>query len=249
MSIQQQAAVKAVTDLTDSLPAEGQIEVLKYPTNRDQFSEVYAGEHCKLEVRSARLGREVRLTINAGSTLEKVFDEINQKSQEKYGRDAIYRGTMYNNQERREMEQQVYGRAEIYRGTLYADEGVNDVLKETKVIIFTPVIENSEDKVKFGNALLGNASHDALLKENGMDWVDRPYITAATGAFRVAEGFPEDARLIGSTTDKGDLLKGMVARARSGSVRSFDDGVDVWGGPHSDSAQFLYVAAAGTFIE
>ena len=183
--------------LPQASATQGQTSI-STPTKRNQFSEVYSGEHCKLEVRSSgRLGREVRLTINAGSSLEKAFDEINQKSQEKYGRDAIYKGTLYN------------------------DEGVKEILKETKVITFTPVVKNSSNKAKFGDA-----SQDALLKDSGMDWVDRPYITAATGAFRVAKGFPKDADNIGSETDRGDLLKGLVARARSGAVGSDGDGVD-----------------------
>jgi len=200
--------------LPQASATEGQPSV-SMPTKRSQFSEVYSGEHCKLEVKSSgRLGREVRLTINAGSSLEKAFDEINQKSQEKYGRDAIYRGTLYN------------------------DEGVKEVLKETKVITFTPVVKNSSNKAKFGDT-----SQDALLKENGMDWVDRPYITAATGAFRVGKGFPKDADNIGSTTDKGDLLKGLVARARSGAVGSYDLGVF---GHYYDGHRFDDVVAAGS---
>ena len=194
---------------------EGQTSI-STPTKRNQFSEVYSGEHCKLEVKSSgRLGREVRLTINAGSSLEKAFDEINQKSQEKYGRDAIY------------------------RGDLYSDEGVKEILKETKVITFTPVVKNSSNKDKFGDA-----SQDALLKENAMDWVDRPYITAATGAFRVGKGFPKEADNIGSTTDRGDLLKGLIARARSGAVRSDDYGVI--GYIYHDDNCYDFVVAAGS---
>lgn len=156
----------------------------------------------------------MRLTLNAGSTLGKAFDEINAKSQEKYGRDAIHRGTLYN------------------------DEGVEDVLKETKVITFTPGVKNSSNKAKFGDA-----SQDVLLKDNGMDWVDRPYITAACGAFREAKGFPRDADNIGSTTDRGDLLKGLVARARSGAVGSLAYGV---GDYYDGDFRFDGVVAAGS---
>lgn len=202
--------------LPQASATEGQTSI-STPTKRNQFSEVYSGEHCKLEVRSSgRLGREVRLTINAGSSLEKAFYEINQKSQEKYGRKAIY------------------------KGTLYKDIGVKETLKETKVITFTPVVKNSSNNAKFGDA-----SQDALLKENGMDWVDRPYITAATGAFRVAKGFPKDAANIGSATDGGDLLMGLVVRARSGGVGSHPIGVSDYSS-YDDGCNDLVVAAGSS---
>lgn len=242
MSIQHQAIVKAVNGLTDSLPAKGKMEVLEHllgtveakdlkglsaegrqqllslypevpassaqpsvlaPRQRGQFAEAYSGEHCKLEVRSTKLGREVRLTLNAGSTLEKAFDEINAKSQEKYGRDAIY------------------------RGNLYKDAGIKDVIKESTVITFIPVLKNSANRVKFGTD--AETSHEALLKKHGLDFVDRPYQTAAAGAYRIAKGFKEGVS-VGSTEDKGDLFEGLVARSRSGAVGTYVYvGVDVYG--------------------
>jgi hypothetical protein len=181
------------------------------PTKRGQFSELYAGEHCKLEARSTRLGREVRLTLNAGSTLEKAFDEINAKSQEKFNRDAIY------------------------RGTLYKDSRVTDVLKETTVITFTPVIK------EFGSD--PETSHEALLKKHGMDWVDRPYQTAAAGAFRIAKGFKEGV-VIGSTDDKGDLFNGLVARSRSGAVGT-DDRYGVYADGRLDADRYGSLVVSG----
>jgi hypothetical protein len=256
MSIQQQAIVKAVNDLADSLPAKGKLEVLKHlldtvdakalkgisaegrqqllsilpevpasnaqpsvstPTKRGQFAEAYSGEHCKLEVRSTRLGREVRLTINAGSTLEKAFDEINAKSQEKYNRDAIY------------------------RGNLYKDAGVKDVMKETTVITFTPVLKNSANRVKFGTD--AETSHEALLKKHGLDFVDRPHQTAAAGAYRIAKGFKEGVS-VGSTEDKGDLFEGLVARSRSGAVVT-SDGYGVFDCDSSDVSAFNFLVVSG----
>lgn len=230
MNTQQQAIVKAIKELSATLPTDGKLDVLAHltgeleakdlkklspealallksalpevpassaqpsvsaPRQRGQFAEAYSGEHCKLEVRATKLGREVRLTLNAGSTLEKAFDEINAKSQEKYGRDAIY------------------------RGTLYKDAGVKDVINESTVITFIPVLKNSGYRVKLGTD--AETSHEGLLKKHGLDFVDRPYQAAAAGAYRIAKGFKSGVT-VGSSEDKGDLFEGLVARSRSGAV-------------------------------
>jgi hypothetical protein len=44
----------------------------------------------------------------------------------------------------------------------------------------------SGNRGKFGAS--PETSHEALLKNRGLDFVDRPYQTAAAGAFRVAKG-------------------------------------------------------------
>lgn len=256
MSIQHQAIVRAVNGLTDSLPAEGKMEVLEHllgtvaakdlkglsaearqqllslypevpassaqpsvsaPRQRGQFAEAYSGEHCKLEVRSTKLGREVRLTLNAGSTLEKAFDEINAKAQEKYGRDAIYRGSLYN------------------------DAGVKEVIKESTVITFIPVLKNSGYRVKFGTD--AETSHEGLLKKHGLDFVDRPYQTAAAGAYRIAKGFKLGVT-VGSSEDKGDLFEGLVARSRSGAVGTGGNG-GVYGCDYRDAFRFANLVVSG----
>jgi hypothetical protein len=191
----------------------------KVPASNAQFAEAYSGKHCKLEVRSSgRLGREVRLTIYAGSSYEKAFDEINQESQKRYGRVAIYKGVLYN------------------------DHYLIDILQRTLVFTFTPVVNNSSYKVKYGDA-----SQDVLLKDNRMNWVHKLIITAATGAFRVAKGFPKDAADIGSETDSGDLLMGLVVRANDGVVISTAYGVDFYWEKYCDEVRYNSVVAAGSY--
>lgn len=254
--MQQQAIVKAVNELTDSLHPKGKMEVLEHllgsvdikdleelsgggrqqllsllskipgynpqppvsiPTRRGQFVEVYSGEHCKLEVRSTRLGREVRLTMNVGSTVEKAFDEINANGQERYNRDVIH------------------------RGSLYEDAGVKDVVKETTVITFIPVLKNSKNRAKFGSD--PGTSHEGLLKKHNLDFVDRPHQVAAAGAYRIAIGFRVGV-YIGSPEDDGDLFEGVVVRSRVGIVGTLD-GYGVHGSDSSDSNAFSGLAVSG----
>lgn len=88
----------------------------------EAFSTVYTGNHCQLAIRQTELGREVQLTLSAGSSLRMAFNEINAKSQERYGRDAIY------------------------QGQLFEDRGLDEVAQEVRVHTFIPVINDSLDR-------------------------------------------------------------------------------------------------------
>jgi hypothetical protein len=165
------------------------------PRQGGQFVEVYSGTYSMLEVGSTKLGPEVRLTLNA-TTIEDVFNEINAISRQKYGRIAI-------------------------QNLLYRDRGVSDIITTNTVITFIPVLNNSGMRVKYGTE--AETSHEGLLNNYDLHFVDRPYLTAAAGAYRVAKGFKSDESNE-LTADEGDLFGGLVVRARDGSIGMDEEG-------------------------
>lgn len=185
-------------------------------TQRDQFIDVYSGQNFKVEVRSTPLGREVRLTLNAGSTIKIVFDEINAKSQEEYNCDIID------------------------RATLYQDFRVNEIINETTVITLIPVLKDSESRVRSGKD--AGTSHEGLLNMHGLNFVNRLYLATAAGAYRLQNGFQPGVP-IGSLEDKGDLFGGHIIRSNIGGIgTSADRGIRIYNCHDLRSSPYLSVA-------
>jgi len=202
----------SVPAITGTLTALDAIQVQANP-----FNEVYSGQHCKLEVRSTNLGREVRLSIPSGVNMDTVTDEINDTCRNLYGRPAIQ------------------------KKDLDRDGQIDTLAREGVVVTFIPILNDSNYRSQFGSDPA--TSHEGLLKDLNLHAVDILYIAAAVGAFRVAQGFPEENGMIGTEEDEGDLLQGFSTRAFNGELGTFHSGV---GRQRFDKGRWpeLYLAAS-----
>lgn len=163
----------------------------------NEFAKVYSCNHGKLGIRSTPLGREVELTLTAHSTFEDLRDEINQRSQKKYGRDAIRRRQNTDS---------------CFRSDSSADE--------ERTFIFIPVIEGAVAESEMDIRIL----YDFLSANDMMNSVDEHLLLSACGMFRLGKGVPMDIKEIGTQKDKGDLLQGNVVVANIGLVRTYEAG-------------------------
>ena len=164
------------------------------PTAINQFEELYSGKHCKLEGRPTELGREVRLTLNEGSTTQQAAVEINERCQAAHG-----------------------GRSAIYYPNILFSTGTKEVLEKPLVVTFISVVRDSADRVAADQD--PHISHEALLKQHGFEFVSKVHQILAAGAFRVAKGF-ERGVAVGSCEDQGDLFEGRTVRSESSTPKN-----------------------------
>jgi hypothetical protein len=99
---------------------------------------------------------------------------------------------------------------------LLKDAGLSDIVAEDTKYTTT---------VCFNSSYRNRNQQASYLKDNGLGFTDRWITTVAAALYRDANGFPENRSKIGTSKDKGDLFKGLVARARSGVVGSTNRGV------------------------
>lgn len=158
------------------------------PPDRDRFRRVYSGHGCKLEMRKNPLGDEVRLTINAQTSLRTMLREL--ITEESWRHPHTSAGLM-----------EVLG---------YIDEdrppGVPDFANFERVVTFIPVINNSSCRSRFGTDPA--KAHLAMLRAKELTWIERPLLAIAAMAWRLARGEGLE----------GDLLKGLTVRTRKGAL-------------------------------
>lgn len=168
------------------------------------FQRLYRGYGCMLETRNTSLGMEVRLTIAGNRSLRKIINDMNREAEKKYGRTLV--------------------RDLIYDLNRTGIDDIPNVSMDRRVITFIPVLENSANRVRSGND--PKTSHQALLAEHNMTWVERPWVTIAAAAYRLAKGCPsidwenweKDKSCGFAGPDNGDLMKGYAVRTRQGLI-------------------------------
>jgi hypothetical protein len=187
--------------LVDKLTAlldKAQAQVASKLELTSEFQEVYSGTHLSLAVRAGTEGTyEVQYT-QTGSEAD-ARDELNKA---------------FPNLSNCPNEWQVY---------LLKNKDMGAAPEQPLVITFTPLLNESTGLVRNGSD--PEEAHSALLQSKDLQFVPDNAISLAMGAFRLAQGFPENSADIGTTSDKGDLLEGLVVRGAVRSVGSYDDGV------------------------
>jgi len=242
MNTLQQTALTAVKDLSSALPVEGKVEVLNH-----LLGELNAKDLKKLspEARQALLvllpegekskGVVAEATVAPHKLCNLEVQEIALGTQVTFTIPKGMSGKMVLDAIEK-ANPRAEGDGVVWPDSaLLKDVGLSDIVdQDTKYT--TTVCFNSNNR---------NRSEQATyLKDNGLGFTDRWITTVAAALYRDANGFPEDRFEIGTSKDKGDLFKGKVARARSGAVGSYADGVYAY----SDNVgpRFADVVAAGS---
>ena len=248
MNTQQQTVLKAIQDLTDSLPVEGRLAVadhvlsglaakdlkkLSPKARQDLLATLPKGDQAQSGAQGVVTDTTVaphkmcNLEVLEVALGTQVTFTIPKGKSGKMVLDAIEKANPRSP-----------GDGVVWPGSaLLKDAGLNDIVAEdTKYT--TTVCFNSNNR---------NRSEQATyLKENGLGFTDRWITTVAAALYRDANGFPEDRSEIGTSKDKGDLFKGKVARARSGAVWSHANGVSGGNDSRDDFRDGLVVAAGSS---
>lgn len=171
----------------------------------DLFQLKFEGDFCKFELRKGTFGkREVQFTLKGGiAGLRLAYSEMSA---------AMKKADNYS------------ARFELH---LSENSYLNLPYKEDIRIIYTPVINNSGNRVRLGSD--SDTSHQGLLKRLGLEFVPNDLHRLACAALRVSEGFPPSPEFIGTNVDHSDLNEGKVVRTaegyKSGLVATYITGI------------------------
>jgi hypothetical protein len=173
---------------------------------------------CELQVRESALGLELRFIKNPGFSFRNIIDEINEAGERLYGRAIFVRGSR----------------------EIISDSGIDEVSETALSYQIVPVVPDTASRYTHGDLekilsdswsviqeLLTDVTQEEILKRNNLDWVSRPLLAAAAGAYRLHFGFPKEGGIgLGNPSDYGDLFKGAaVFCAGAKAIGSIEEGI------------------------
>lgn len=173
---------------------------------------------CELQVRESALGLELLFIKNPGFSFRNIIDEINEAGERLYGRAIFLKDSR----------------------EIISDSGIDEVSETALSYQIVPVVPDTASRYTHGDLekilsdswsviqeLLTDVTQEETLKRNNLDWVPRPLLAAAAGAYRLHFGFPKEGGIgLGNPSDYGDLFKGAaVFCAGAKAIGSIEEGI------------------------